>query len=487
MKIISHFLREQKRYTKNELASMFEFDEIGVEGFIKTLKAYNILKAVKYSAEQREMTDLIDEDVEVADETAGNDQHYYVFVYVGVITVGRRILKIYPKYLLSANEPLTEMKQVLKVLEKYSNSEEQIVNLYNGDGENRSFNLLAVILFLLNDYYEYGIYNKSEDIVEVNGEGEILWNKTIDENFPIISENRPYYMELYTHKSVDDETDFFKRLHEAVLTECSRQLDESQLSALFEMVTIHLTDEVIDDFGDRDYILGKILSELSVQFNTRRQILLKTIYTYISQDKKMLEENEGISMYGTTAFNMVWEKTCAEAFNNRLQSRLKDLSLPKVLDDSFNPKDRLIDIIEKPNWVGDGYSHKASDTLIPDLITIIKNEEDYQFIIFDAKYYNLHMEKEKTLRGYPGIESVTKQYLYQLAYKDFVEKQKIDTIKNCFLLPDEGSEFVNKGHVSMEMLNSLGLEDIQICLLPSNIIFSCYINNKKVDIKELGL
>jgi len=66
------------------------------------------------------------------------------------------------------------------------------------------------------------------------------------------------------------------------------------------------------------------------------------------------------------------------------------------------------------------------------------------------------------LRGYPGIESVTKQYLYQLAYKDFVEKQKIDTIKNCFLLPDEGSEFVNKGHVSMEMLNSLGLEDIQI-------------------------
>ena len=27
------------------------------------------------------------------------------------------------------------------------------------------------------DYYEYGIYTSSEDIIEINGEGEILWGK----------------------------------------------------------------------------------------------------------------------------------------------------------------------------------------------------------------------------------------------------------------------------------------------------------------------
>ena len=48
----------------------------------------------------------------------------------------------------------------------------------------------------MNDYYEYGIYTNSEDIVEVNGEGEILWGKTIDESFALIEDNRPYYMEL---------------------------------------------------------------------------------------------------------------------------------------------------------------------------------------------------------------------------------------------------------------------------------------------------
>ena len=94
---------------------------------------------------------------------------------------------------------------------------------------------MAVILFLLNDYYEYGIYTNSEDIVEVNGEGEILWGKTIDESFALIEDNRPYYMELYTGKTVDDDMDYFKRLHECVLTECSHQLHEAQLDTLFDM------------------------------------------------------------------------------------------------------------------------------------------------------------------------------------------------------------------------------------------------------------
>ena len=35
-------------------------------------------------------------------ESAGNDEYLYVFTYVGVITYGSRIIKIYPKYLLSA-------------------------------------------------------------------------------------------------------------------------------------------------------------------------------------------------------------------------------------------------------------------------------------------------------------------------------------------------------------------------------------------------
>ena len=70
MKIFSGYVREQKRYTKNELKHIFSFDEAGVEKFIKSLKAYGVLKSVKNSNAQLEMSDLVDEDIEITDETA---------------------------------------------------------------------------------------------------------------------------------------------------------------------------------------------------------------------------------------------------------------------------------------------------------------------------------------------------------------------------------------------------------------------------------
>lgn len=74
-------------------------------------------------------------------------------------------------------EPIEEMKQVIKVLDRYSHSDQQIINMFNGDDENKSFNILAIILYLLRDYYDYGVYTNTEDIIEVNGEGLILWEK----------------------------------------------------------------------------------------------------------------------------------------------------------------------------------------------------------------------------------------------------------------------------------------------------------------------
>lgn len=490
MKIVSSYVREQKRYTKNELKSIFSFDEAGVEKFIKSLKAYGVLKSVKNNTAQLEMSDLLDEDIEITDETAESGDCLYVFTYVGVITSGSRVIKVYPKYLLSQKEPLAEMKQIIKVLERYSNSEEQIINIFNGDGENRSFNILAVILFLLNDYYEYGIYTNSEDIIEINGEGEILWGKTIDESFAMIEDNRPYYMEFYTGKTVEDDMDYFKRLHECVLTECSKQLHDAQLDDLFGMDALALSEETLLDFGDRDYILERLHKELNIQFNTRRQILLKTIYTYISQDRRMLEENDGISMFGTTAYHAVWEKVCATVFDNKLSTTLGQLKMAVPLADEFKDRssETLISIIEKPKWKGiDMEEVDATDTLIPDLISIPQiNGADY-FLIFDAKYYNIQLEKGKSLRGNPGVGDVTKQYLYQLAYKDFIKAHNISVVKNCFLMPTEKNVIIKKGIVRMPMLEALGLENIQIRLIPASMLYERYLAKGKMNMGLLDL
>lgn len=487
MKIVSCFVREQQRYNKNQLRAFFSYDDLGVEKFIKTLKSYGVLKTVANTTEQRELNDLVDADIQVMDETAGNDDCYYVFTYVGVITVGNRVIKVYPKYILSQNEPLARMKQVVKVLERYSHSEEQIVNLFNGDGDNRCFNILAVILYLLNDYYEYGVYNNTEDILEVNGEGDILWNRTIDDGFAIIKEGRPYYTELIMRRSVEDEMDYFKRLHECILTECSKQLHDADLEELFEIEVVSLSDELLENFGERDYILERIMKELNVQFNTHRQILLKTLYTYISQDRKMLEENQGISLFGTTAFYVVWEKVCASVFSNKLSVPVGQLQMKEPLLEGYNKKIKLIDLVEKPKWYGEDFYHEATDTLRPDLITISKYGEQDCFIIFDAKYYLIQLERDCALKGNPGVGDIVKQYMYQLAYKKFLADHHITIVKNCFLMPTEGKEIINKGRVKLDMLSDLGLEDIQIFLIPTDMLFNYYLSRKKIDIELLNL
>lgn len=271
--MISKFLREQKRYTQKDLCERFECSEEKVVPIIRKLKEFGILKAVKASDPQRDMSDLIDEDIEVADVEVGENEYLYVFTFVGVIVVAGRALKCYPKYLLQTEEPRQELKQVLKVLEKY-NSKEQIVRMFNDSSESSSFNLLAVLLFLIQDYYENGIYSNTEDIIESNGSGEILWDKTINETFTLLSHNHPYYIDLQTKKRVTNDFDYFQRLHECILTKASKEMRDADLLELFEITEIDLTDEALDDFGDKEYILYRIEKELSTQFNTRKQLVL---------------------------------------------------------------------------------------------------------------------------------------------------------------------------------------------------------------------
>ena len=486
--MISVFLREQKRYSQEELVKAFECSEEKTVHILKRLKEYGVLKAVKGSEDQKNLTDLLDEDIEIADVEVGENEYLYVFTFVGVITIEGRVLKCYPKYLLHNSSPRGELKQVLRVLERY-NSREQIVRMYNETSDSSAFNMLAVMLFLLQDYYEYGAYTNTQDIIESNGAGDILWDKTINETFTLLSHNRPYYPELLTMRRVNDDFDYFKRLHECVLTKCTKELKEADLLDLFDIMGADVSDEEIDDFGEKDYILERISKELNVQFNTRKQRLLKTLYAYIAHSST-LDDMDCFSMFGTNSFNLVWEKVCAEVFDNQLHKLVGGLRLPLPLSDKYYGvrHQELISLIEKPKWIGkrsDGgaYTKEAKDTLIPDIITIAGD----MFIIFDAKYYNIQMDEKKELRGQPGIESVTKQYLYQLAYKDFISDHGFASVKNCFLMPTDGEQVDCRGYVTMSMLAGLGLENIMVRLLPAMEVYDHYLNQTFFNIELLKL
>lgn len=99
MGFISRYVREQKRYTKNEIKSIFSFSESEAESFIRRLKSFGIMKAVKNTAGQRDLSDLSDADIEIADDTGESSECFYVFTYVGVLTIGDRVVKCFPKYI----------------------------------------------------------------------------------------------------------------------------------------------------------------------------------------------------------------------------------------------------------------------------------------------------------------------------------------------------------------------------------------------------
>ena len=241
-----------------------------------------------------------------------------------------------------------------------------------------------------------------------------------------------------------------------------------------------LTDEELDDFGAEEYILYRIEKELNTQFNTRKQLLLKTIYSYIAHSGS-LYDTDCLSLFGTNSFNLVWEGICADIMDNQLEVRLGTLKLPTPLKPGYDRKQKLIELIEKPLWSATGKT--AANTLIPDLISFVGD----QFIIFDAKYYNTRLEIGKIPKGQPGIESITKQYLYQLAYQQFISDHEFVSVKNCFLMPTENKEIEDHGEVSMEMFSSLGLQNIKVRFLPVEMVYDYYLSGRKMDINALKL
>lgn len=139
----------------------------------------------------------------------------------------------------------------------------------------------------------------------------------------------------------------------------------------------------IEDFGDKEYILERIVKELNVQFNTRKQLLLKTLYAYIA-NSSALDDLDCFSMFGTNSFNLVWEKVCAEVMDNQLQKPIGGLRLPMPLAEQYRDMrhKKLIDLIDKPQWSGTApnselFVKQAEDTLIPDLISIVNVDGNY--------------------------------------------------------------------------------------------------------------
>lgn len=393
---------------------------------------------------------------------------------------------IYPKYWKSIVEEYNKREKfntVLNVIQKYNKTKN--VNIGYSQNENNN-NYITVAIKLLKEYILNGLYFNEQPIFEINGEGEIMWDSTINNHTAYIHENTPYYLDFVTQsKSVNNE-DLLRRLHAAIITEIYENI-KNLLYYINLDFNFNISHEKVQDFGPPEHLIYIIERELSLQFINEKQEMLQNMKSYIQN--KYGDYNNALQVYGTTAFNMVWEDVCSTIYKNNLNDELTSLDLLfEDIKGTTSNNSKLKDIVEKPLWIIDKKEIYANSTLKLDVLYVDKGYKTLR--IFDAKYSLINYNKVNNkfrIYGQPGVNDITKQYLYQLAYSEFATKNGY-TFSNCFVfpkddlmetdLPDNLGKGQIIGSVKMDMLSSINLNDITLIARDCQIVFDEYLKSQ---------
>ena len=97
------------------------------------------------------------------------------FQFVGIIIIEDFVINCYPKYVpvnITDEKIISDdFGQVLRILRKYEKSKKEDFSYKRGDLDEESFNLVSLMLFFIEDYYENGVYTNIKNILEINGNG----------------------------------------------------------------------------------------------------------------------------------------------------------------------------------------------------------------------------------------------------------------------------------------------------------------------------
>ena len=378
----------------------------------------------------------------------------YKFSFVGIIASESKIILFLPKYLiyidsLSLLAKENEIKLVLKVLKKYSKNAvlEDAISFLSFDSSIENFSLLALVEYIINDYMEYGLYINETTEYEYNGDGSISWENTVENELIYYSNKQYIYLNYITDLTYSNDNTYISQLHRMVLGKCILFMNDISFLELFNFPSINF-DINENILGDRSFQLKKINNEMSISFSQRKIKLLKAMKLFI-QNETISLSNKNDFFYGTSSFNLVWEKVCSDVMQNE--------------------KSTFIDYIPKPIWQKKDplKIYPPSKTINPDILRIIDNN----FFIIDAKYYKPIFKNEELNSGHPGVEDISKQYLYELAFKNQYPNRY-----NFFVFPSYNEETKVNGKIQFSLFDEFSLNDIYLLQINTSEIFSLYLD-----------
>lgn len=444
--MIKVVVQENKNYFDFQLISKFQTNKEGFKYIFNKLKEKGIL--VKQ-----------------------NDG--FKFKFVGICIVDNKTIFINPKYLSDDKES----QIVLRLLMEYSNREilELAEKEYLSHEYKDKTNILGVIDYILKDYFENGLYINIEKRLNINGQGRIDWNRTIERNSVMFNKNgQPIYTELETWENNINNNFIITNIHKYIINECFKKLKQLGLLDIFNYEYLEL--EINEEY-DKEFMLNKLNKELNNQFEDRKVSILKAMISFINELSSD-SEDEPIILFGTKFFHVVWEKVNSYIFSNEYNSLSKYIPIPKWKT-------------LQGKWIAN-----RKNKIIPDILKLHREN----FMILDAKYYSIKLN-DNSVRGNPESYDIIKQFTYQLAFENLKDDKYISKFKslgnekeieriratnktiNALLYPKE----INKtykifGFVKLDIFDLDPLLNIYIS--PTKA-FTRYMNNNKFSENEL--
>lgn len=429
----------------------------------------------------------------------------YVFQYVGIIALGDYLYAILPKYYTDddgtrtltdeACEGAAVFPHIMGAIGKYNSNASKRRSAAR-DQDKVTLQLpfadtgvvqgrIELYRYILQDFASNGLYDNAKRIREYNGEGDIEWNRTINQIMPVMSRRRPVYMNLMTERRIRETSNIVARIQEAILVEISGIVKSLHLNDVLHFPLYERPVRTLDDLGGVEYAKRCLEKELTVQFETRRKLLLQSLLAYLYGRSVALLHK--VLVEGTGSYNLVWEDICRVVFND---CDYVDKAHPRwdyrtgFLWDEGNGNSANEESAELASE-NDGIDELGNEAgpLIPDVVTRIGKTNEWHIV--DAKYYKPKWNVS-SVSGVPGVGDIVKQYFYQMHLQQHEPDAEVRS--NSFVMPAQirvgdrvphnGKLLRRRGQVSLECVRQ-HLKSIQVLEMDPRLATDMYLRNDR--------
>lgn len=380
--------------------------------------------------------------------------------FVGLAVAKGKAFQFLPKVLAGSPGPHKEaMREVVRALRHYARWRppyHEASPLLAADPAEPALSALALADWIIRDYLASGIYRRAAERHEFDGAGQVSWGRTIEQVPPVFVRGSPVYLRVITRSAAHDPAHFVSRLHRHFIEEAS-----SRFGHLLGFPSLALDHEPFEPFPETPGLTTcrtYLRREAQTAYSERAMRLLPMLLAWATG--QAAGNGVGLTLYGTTSFQLVWEAACAATLGNE-----RDLWQSEM---------------PAPVWTGISGVSEEARTFIPDIVTSLEKPrpEGGWLLVADAKYYRLRMPPG--LSGQPGVNDVAKQLWYEEVLGPPARVHGYGQITSAFVLPgaDDGRTFWQDGRVA---LAGLGASKVLVTKLAFLDALRRYVEGRRLD------